>query len=448
MSVAEVPLRRVAGIRSGLEHLLPGCEVTTRVVDRPELPEGNMPERLQAGVGSVMADNEVTFWVALGEGKVGTLTISRDFLPFSEAEEDLLTHIEETLRSIPFTTGEDEGPQAELVANPHAFERMVTVQHLRGELHRGLDFWTPGRVIDQLMDLAMGRYEQQATMSGIVVVSHPKDFQDQIEGSCYEFEAFPEHIEMGQSFFDRPSSHRYVDGKSAMYLVDHRLEVHGVLRCTDPSRFGRVARAANEHLAPLLEIDASEVWAGYVGNNRDVNMVVTPRNHLRWLKSHWHFVDQYHLSHTLEQQGFAKTEIEDVVAILLGVADFRRGTLILIPDDKEHLPETAGYIDDSKLGTTLHRSLVDRKMSELRRRRVALGMLTSDGLTTVAKSGRILGCGQIVCVDRVSEEKQPAGGGRTQAAIVASRYGLVIKISQDGPISFFKNEREQIRIVL
>jgi hypothetical protein len=31
--------------------------------------------------------------------------------------------------------------------------------------------------------------------------------------------------------------------------------------------------------------------------------------------------------------------------------------------------------------------------------------------------------------------------------MTASRYGLVIKISEDGPTSFFKNGREQIQIV-
>jgi hypothetical protein len=86
-------------------------------------------------------------------------------------------------------------------------------------------------------------------------------------------------------------------------------------------------------------------------------------------------------------------------------------------------------------------------MSALRRERSAIGMLTSDGMTTLGKSGHILGCGEIVRIERVSEDQQRAGGGRTQAAMTASRYGLVIKISEDGPISFFRDGREQIRIV-
>lgn len=447
MPAPKVTLRVMAGISSGLKHLLPGSQIAVHVERSGELPEGDAPERLHAGAGSVVTNQEATFWVALAEEHVGVLTVSRDFIPFSEAEQVLLAHIEETLRYIPLDTAEEA--QAEFVANPHAFERMVIVQYLRGKLKQSHHIWAQGLLIDQLVDLAVDRHEQQATMSGVVVAARPADYlRDQVEPSCYEFEPFPEPIEIGQSFFDRPASHRYVDGRNALYLADRRLEVRGVLRCTDPNRFGHVARAANEHLVPLMQNDASEVWIGYVGNNHAVNVVVTQRKHLRWLKSHWHFVDQYHLSNALAQQGVAEAEIEDMVAILLGVSDFRRGTLILLPDDEERLPETVGYTDNSKLGTTLYQSLIGRKISELRHRGVALGMLTSDGLTTVAKSGQVLGCGEIVRIGRLHGNQQRAGGGRTHAAIAASRYGLVIMISEDGPITFFKDGREQIQIVL
>jgi len=58
----------------------------------------------------------------------------------------------------------------------------------------------------------------------------------------------------------------------------------------------------------------------------------------------------------------------------------------------------------------------------------------------------VLNCGEIVHMGEADPLRQ-AGGGRTQAAIAASRYGLVIKISEDGPISFYKDGREQISIV-
>jgi DNA integrity scanning protein DisA with diadenylate cyclase activity len=133
--------------------------------------------------------------------------------------------------------------------------------------------------------------------------------------------------------------------------------------------------------------------------------------------------------------------------VLLAISDMRRGTLILIPDDEERLPPTAGHIDNSKIGRTLYQLLQGQLISTLRTRQAAVGMLTSDGLTTIARSGCVLNCGEIVHMGEVDDTLRQAGGGRTQAAIAASRYGLVIKISEDGPISFYKDGREEISIV-
>lgn len=66
---------------------------------------------------------------------------------------------------------------------------------------------------------------------------------------------------------------------------------------------------------------------------------------------------------------------------------------------------------------------------------LAIGLLSSDGLTTISRNGEILGCGEIISI---SGDGGLAGGGRTQAALRASKYGLAIKVSEDGPISFYR----------
>jgi hypothetical protein len=445
---SELIHQQVQGVRSALDHLLPGCNISVEVLERNAFLQRHTPEAFHERSGQVLDEQEALLWVKLPGDCFGLFTVSRARTPFSEAEHDLLATFTETIRDVQFVTSEWEIQQAELVSNSHAFERLLTAHLLRGDHPESVGFWTPNLIIGQLQDLAIRRYEGQPTTSGFIVVSHPEAYLErQVAPSPYTFAPFPEHIPLHENFFEKAASHRYIDGRNAFYLIDWRLDVRGVLRNTEPTRYDKVGRAANEHLEPLLQADASEVWAGYVGNNDDVNVAVTRRKHLRWLTSHWHFVDQHHLTNALHQQGLASGEIDELVAIMLAVSDLRRGTLILIPDDEEHLPERAGHIDDSPLGESLYESLVGRKMSGLRRERSAIGMLTSDGMTTIARSGRIMGCGKIVRVERMSEHQQRAGGGRTQAAIAASRYGLVIKISEDGLISFFKDGREQIRIV-
>lgn len=65
-----------------------------------------------------------------------------------------------------------------------------------------------------------------------------------------------------------------------------------------------------------------------------------------------------------------------------------------------------------------------------------LGLLSSDGLTVFNKNGDVIDCGSII--DLSGGNGQVTGGGRTQAASIASNYGISIKISEDGPISVFE----------
>jgi hypothetical protein len=47
---------------------------------------------------------------------------------------------------------------------------------------------------------------------------------------------------------------------------------------------------------------------------------------------------------------------------------------------------------------------------------------------------------------RAAQDLQFAGGGRTQAALAASMFGLVLKVSQDGPISLFRQGAEVLKL--
>lgn len=65
-------------------------------------------------------------------------------------------------------------------------------------------------------------------------------------------------------------------------------------------------------------------------------------------------------------------------------------------------------------------------------RRHRLELLSMDGATVLASDGTILAAGAILQVDAGS-----SGGGRTAAARMLGRYGVGIKVSQDGPVTAF-----------
>jgi hypothetical protein len=66
-------------------------------------------------------------------------------------------------------------------------------------------------------------------------------------------------------------------------------------------------------------------------------------------------------------------------------------------------------------------------------------------MTTISKAGKVLSSGEIIDISLAAKNK-PAGGGRTHAAVAASFYGLAIKVSEDGPISVFRNGTQIIKL--
>lgn len=70
-------------------------------------------------------------------------------------------------------------------------------------------------------------------------------------------------------------------------------------------------------------------------------------------------------------------------------------------------------------------------------------LLELDGAMVFSKSGLIHVIGTIIKLDGSGSD----GGGRTAAAMQLSRFGLAIKISQDGYVQLFKNEVKILEIL-
>ena len=72
---------------------------------------------------------------------------------------------------------------------------------------------------------------------------------------------------------------------------------------------------------------------------------------------------------------------------------------------------------------------------------VLAALASLDGATVSDRSGRLLAAGAIL--RHTSEHLQPGGiieGARTKAAMAASQFGPVLKVSEDGVITFFDRQ--------
>ena len=243
---------------------------------------------------------------------------------------------------------------------------------------------------------------------------------------------------MNVNELESPASYRYVNGHNSFYLIDNWRKIHGFFTATDSNKYGLIERASCMHILPLTKQMPGRVWAAFVGRNNDVNILASGEVHLRWDGNYWHLRDISILTSILEEHGCSQETSEQLAMVCLALSDLRSGTVLLVPDDRFSLPKPVGYIDNSDLGEALRGALLSQSLHDLISSNSILGLLTSDGLTTISKKGIILSCGEIVDIAGATKT-QPTGGGRTHAAVAASTHGLAIKVSEDGPISIYKN---------
>jgi len=440
---------QLSALVQSLRHLVPGASVSY-VIRAPEELDLELPRRRrrQVGHGQLIEDHLARFWFRLGD-QAAVLTLVRRQAAFTAAERDMLEICAGIIATMALGMDRLGMRTPTRLAARYAFEHLLIESLLRRGL-RDPEAWAPPMLFGLLQELSLERYEGEPCRSGFVLAPNARRYLDEKRSrSPYRYQAFPEPQPLGVSFFEQPLSYRFVNGRDAFYLVDANADVHGVLRSQRPGKFSPSDRARHAHLAPLLRSEQEGVWVSFVGANENVDVVLPTGGHLRWNRLRWRLLDPAHLRDPLRSAGFDARLIDTLCGALYRISDSRVGALVLIPDDPRNRPPVAGSIDDSDLGAALLATFRRRHVRTLENADALIGMLTSDGLTTLSRSGRILDAGEIVDLSaglaEVPEARRP-GGGRTAAGRIASMYGLAIKVSQDGPITVFRDGAEIITL--
>jgi len=138
----------------------------------------------------------------------------------------------------------------------------------------------------------------------------------------------------------------------------------------------------------------------------------------------------------------------------LDLADAREGALFVVVRDPEaavpQLVTPADRLDTPRNGEDasgapsrrdLLQLLAGRTVTDLDET-VFSALATVDGATVIDRTGRLLAAGAILRHPATAEFGDGiVEGARTTAAIAASRFGPVLKVSEDGVITFFDHDR-------
>ena len=267
--------------------------------------------------------------------------------------------------------------------------------------------------------------------------------------------------EYSQALTAVKSFFRLVDGQRTLFLVGrdgHLLDIVDVKEWADavcghstalpapvPSAYAAHARATLKggHVAAVLSPSG------------EIKLFAEGAQVLAFRHAHWHLLD---LSAKFElwAEGVGNGRLaERLFQSALDLADARQGALfVVLRDPADAVPKLVASMDRAESGQRRRswrtpgapnkRDLLDlvmvRSVTELEPTILA-ALASLDGATVTDVNGRLIAAGAILRHAHEPGIDAAIEGARTTAAITASRYGPVLKVSEDGLISFFDNEK-------
>jgi hypothetical protein len=309
-------------------------------------------------------------------------------------------------------------------------------------------------IIELLRVAALSAYENRPITTGVLLLSTADDPQRATRAPGAGAPAYARSLTAVKSFY------RLADGVRTVFLAnaDGRL-----LDIIDLERWA--GSVADERQAPIVCARPYLAHAQATASHGHVCAVLTPSREIKvfadgaevftFRGAAWHLLDLQAKSRLWTDAVGSDGLARQLFQTALDLADAREGALFVVlrdpsnivslvaPADRLDVPITAGAVPATNpTRRDLLHLLEGRSASELDPT-VLAALASLDGATVVDTSGRLLAAGAILRHPPI-EESEPGGiieGARTTAAMAASRFGPVLKVSEDGVITFFDRER-------
>jgi DisA bacterial checkpoint controller nucleotide-binding len=170
----------------------------------------------------------------------------------------------------------------------------------------------------------------------------------------------------------------------------------------------------------------------------------------RFIDGKWRLVDARH-RYELWKNAIGDTKLAELLfSVGLNLTESRRGALFVVLDDRNSVDMLVSQPDlldhrnhlDAADGVTgkdqLHYLLRDKSILDVPSA-VLENIARIDGAVVLCPDGNLLAFGAILHHQSTEEAlNRTVEGGRTTAAIAASHYGTVLKISEDGLVSMYR----------
>lgn len=301
--------------------------------------------------------------------------------------------------------------------------------------------------IEVLRVAALSSYENRAISSGVLLLEGDTDpIRSRVTTPGIEYRYSP-------ALTGIKSFYRLCDGLQTLFLVNRR---GGVLDIVEVERYAEQVP---------LEVPCSVQYRSHAlatVANRNLAIVLSPTHEIKvfadgaqvfsFRNAKWHLLD-LQAKYDMWAAAVGEKDLADrLFQTALDLADMREGALfVVLKNAAQSLPllvAPGDQLDTMRDAATdvpsrlqLMHMLRGRTVTDLDPA-VLAGLARTDGATVMDGSGRLLAVGAILL-----HPEPPAGmshlaveGARTTAAMAAGRHGAVLKVSEDGLITFYDGQ--------
>jgi len=302
--------------------------------------------------------------------------------------------------------------------------------------------------IEVLRVAALSSYENRPISSGVLLLGGESDPSHGIEEPPEDFA-----YRYSQALTAIKSFYRVCDGLETLFLVNSHGTVLDIIE---------VARYAD---AGQLEVPCPQVYRAHAlatAGNRNICVVLSPSHEIKvfaggvevfsFRNARWHLLDVEAKYKMWEAVVGNAPLAERLFQTAIDLADAREGALFVVLRDPDMaLSQLVAPGDQLDRVRPVSGGVPTRlQLLHMLKGRTAVGLhpailsglARTDGATVVDRSGRLLAVGAILLHVEPPEPHSSLAveGARTTAAVAAARFGSVLKVSEDGLITFYDRQ--------
>ncbi len=313
--------------------------------------------------------------------------------------------------------------------------------------HSGMRADFIATAIEVLRVAALSSYENRAISSGVLVLegeSDPVRMHPREVGRAYRY---------SQALTAIKSFYRLCDGLKTLFLVNRSGEV---LDIVEVSRYVRGSQ---------LDVPGPAAYRSHAlatAGSRNICLVLSPSHEIKvfaegaqaftFRNARWHLLDMQ-AKYRLWCDAIGNPSLaERLFQTAIDLSDAREGALfVVLRDAAASLPQLVAPGDqldfmhvtatDTPSRAQLMHMLKGRTATDLDPA-VLAGLARADGATVMDSSGKLLAVGAILLHTEPPElhSNLAVEGARTTAAMAAGRHGAVLKVSEDGLMTFYDHQ--------